>query len=379
MGLSPEEQVTFVPMAAVDESAAAIASPQVRQFREVAKGYTYMEEGDVIFAKITPCMQNGKHAILTDTLTGIAFGSTEFHVLRPTDQVLSTWVHRFLLRPELLAEAQSRFTGTAGQQRVPKDFLIEKAIPLPPLKEQHQIVIQLETQLAAAKRARQAAHAQLDALDAMSAALLREIFPRSPSERLPLGWRWVKLEDVCEIVNGSTPKSAVPEYWDGDICWITPADLGQLATPRIHKSNRYLTREGYDSCSTKLVPSGAVVLSSRAPIGHLAIAETPLCTNQGCKSLVPTSVINGVFLYYSLKRAVEDIRAMGSGATFAEIGKRVLSTFEIPIPPLQEQTRLVGELEDRTATLEHARAAAKARLDAANALPAALLQLAFPQ
>ena len=287
------------------------------------------------------------------------------------------WLTWLLRRQDTVDYAMLGKTGSRMPRASMRD-LMKMSVPVPPIEEQHQMVAQLKTQLAAAERARRAAQAQLDALDAMSAALLREIFPRSPSERLPLGWRWVKLGDICEIVNGSTPKSAVPEYWDGDICWITPTDLGQLATPRIHKSNRYLTQEGYDSCSTKLVPSGAVVLSSRAPIGHLAIAETPLCTNQGCKSLVPTSVINGMFLYYSLKRAVEDVRAMGSGATFAEIGKRVLSTFEIPIPPLQEQTRLVEELEDRTAALEHAHAAAKARLDAANALPAALLRLAFP-
>ena len=173
LGLSPADEVTFVPMAAVDESAAAIASPQVRQFREVAKGYTYMQDGDVIFAKITPCMQNGKHAIVADTHTGIAFGSTEFHVLRPTDQVISTWVHRFLLRPELLAEAQSRFTGTAGQQRVPKEFLIEKVIPLPPLDEQHRIA---ET-MALVERARSSAAAQLAMINELFTAMLREIFP----------------------------------------------------------------------------------------------------------------------------------------------------------------------------------------------------------
>ena len=178
LDLAPDEPVTFIPMNAVDDEHAMVARPQTRPYGEVSRGYTYMEEGDVIFAKITPCMQNGKHAIVRETISGIAFGSTEFHVLRATDAVHPIWIHRFLLQPHFLKEAEHNFTGTAGQQRVPKEFLINKSIPLPPLAEQHRIVAALETRLAAAERARRAALSQLNALEAMPAALLRKVFER---------------------------------------------------------------------------------------------------------------------------------------------------------------------------------------------------------
>ena len=182
--LAPDDPVTFIPMSAVDEGQAAVTRPQERPLAEVTKGYTYMQDGDVIFAKITPCMQNGKHAIVGDTLTGFAFGSTEFHVVRPGDAIHPVWVHRFLLQPSVLREAQQHFTGTAGQQRVPKQYLIEKRIPLPPLAEQRRIVAALEARMEAAGRARRAAEAQLAAVLALPAALLREVFtdrqPRAP-------------------------------------------------------------------------------------------------------------------------------------------------------------------------------------------------------
>ena len=101
-----DDLITFIPMAAVDETSATVARPLERPLSEVTKGYTYMQDGDVIFAKITPCMQNGKHAIVGETRTGFAFGSTEFHVLRPGADIHPVWVHRFLLQPSLLREAE---------------------------------------------------------------------------------------------------------------------------------------------------------------------------------------------------------------------------------------------------------------------------------
>lgn len=163
-------------MSAVSEKDAAITQSTHRPYVEVSRGYTYMEDGDVIFAKITPCMQNGKHAIVRDTLTGFALGSTEFHVLRPSGEIDARLLHRFLLRAEFLREAQRNFTGTAGQQRVPPAFVSSSQFPLPPIDEQRRIVRELDEQTAAIERARIAAQAQLDSLDALPAAVLRLAF-----------------------------------------------------------------------------------------------------------------------------------------------------------------------------------------------------------
>ena len=198
------------------------------------------------------------------------------------------------------------------------------------------------------------------------------------SDRLPQGWKWAKLGDVCEIVSGSTPKTNVAAYWNGTITWITPTDMGQLPTKYIRSSQRTITQTGYASCSTKLIPADAVVMSTRAPIGHLGIASVPLCTNQGCKTFVPGADVDTEFLYFSLLIHMEDIQALGSGSTFQEVSKTKLSKFEICLPPLPEQKRIADLLNQQMAYVEKARKAAEEMLSAAQALPGAFLRQAFP-
>jgi len=194
---------------------------------------------------------------------------------------------------------------------------------------------------------------------------------------LPAGWRWVSLREVTRIASGSTPRTGAEEYWGGDIVWITPSDLGKLNSKEISTSDRRITKIGYESCGTEMVPPGSVVMSSRAPIGHLGIACVPLCTNQGCKSFVPGPSVDSVFLYYCLKQSVPLLEAMGSGATFSEVSKTAVEAFEIPLPPLEEQRRIAAILNEQMAAVKRARAAAEAQFEAAKALPAAYLRAVF--
>jgi type I restriction enzyme S subunit len=127
-----------------------------------------------------------------------------------------------------------------------------------------------------------------------------------------------------------------------------------------------------------MAPVGSVVLSSRAPIGHLGIAAVPVCTNQGCKTFLPGGEVESEFLYHALKRSVWELQQMGSGATFAEVSKTQLEGFEIPLPPPPEQKRIAAMLNEQMAAVARARKAAEERLAAVNALPAAYLRDAFP-
>jgi len=143
--ISPSMLVSFVPMAAVDEATGRITKPITRPFAEVSKGYTWFEEGDLIFARITPCMQNGK-AVLAEGLTnGIGLGSTEFHVLRPRSKIMGRWLHYLVRHKDFRDDAKKHFKGTAGQQRVPQSFLESKVIVVPPLDEQRRIVAFLDS------------------------------------------------------------------------------------------------------------------------------------------------------------------------------------------------------------------------------------------
>ncbi len=143
VSLSPEDPVSFIPMRAVDDITGTIAWPEIRPFVEVAKGYTWFREGDVIFARITPCMQNGKSAIARNLINGVGFGSTEFHVIRPGPKLLGEWLYVLVRHKAFRDDAARHFKGTAGQQRVPQSFLDQKVIPVPPLSDQRQIILEI--------------------------------------------------------------------------------------------------------------------------------------------------------------------------------------------------------------------------------------------
>ncbi|MFU1476997.1 hypothetical protein ACM25N_04550 [Roseovarius sp. C7] len=126
-----EQQVSFVPMPAVSDKRGAIETPQDQLLSEIWKGYTHFQNGDVIFAKITPCMENGKSAIASDLTNGLACGSTEFHVLRPEGGVLPDYIWRFVRQVNFRKDAEAQMTGAVGQRRVPKTYLEQHPIPLP--------------------------------------------------------------------------------------------------------------------------------------------------------------------------------------------------------------------------------------------------------
>ena len=190
-------------------------------------------------------------------------------------------------------------------------------------------------------------------------------------------WPRAALGDVCTVVSGATPKTKVPEFWDGDIVWITPTDLGKMDGRDITESVRLVTEAGFASCSTTLMEPGAVVMSSRAPIGHLGIARVPLCTNQGCKSFVPGPDVDTDYLYYALRFSVPAIQDLGTGATFKEVSKSKLSRFQIPLPPLDMQREIAATLQVQLELVSEARVNLEAQLAAAQSLPEAYLAQAF--
>ena len=154
------------------------------------------------------------------------------------------------------------------------------------------------------------------------------------------------LGDIAEIISGSTPKSNVNDYWDGDIAWATPNDLSKLENKEIFTTARLLTQQGLESCSARILPPNSVLFTSRAPIGHIAINKIPMATNQGFKSFIPdTSKVDPNYLYYWLKEKKPYIQHLGRGATFKEVSKQIVAAITINLPPLQEQRRIAKELD----------------------------------
>ena len=162
----------------------------------------------------------------------------------------------------------------------------------------------------------------------------------------------VPIGMVFQVTNGATPKSGEENLWDGDIPWITPADLGRNTTAEIANGARSITREGLNSCGTEIVPTGSIILSIRAPIGHTAIAAEPMCFNQGCRGLVPTKKMLTKFGYWAILSAKPALQAAGQGTTFQELGRDKLRAVKIPLPNLLTQRRIADFLDRETARID---------------------------
>ena len=153
-----------------------------------------------------------------------------------------------------------------------------------------------------------------------------------------------KLGDICEIVSGSTPKTGIDEYWDGDVKWITPAELND-DTYIINDSVRKITELAVKKTGLSPFPEGTVILSSRAPIGKVAIAGCKMYCNQGFKNLICSEKINNKYLYWFLKSNTDYLKSLGRGATFKEISKGIVSEIEINVPEIRKQVETVAILE----------------------------------
>ncbi len=186
-------------------------------------------------------------------------------------------------------------------------------------------------------------------------------FPRYPEYKdsgvewlgeVPEHWEINQLKHAYSVIGGATPSSGVPEFWDGDIAWVTPADLSRLKSFEIVSSLRTITAAGMASCGTNLLPVGSIVLSTRAPIGSLGIAGVELCTNQGCKGLVPKSEQCSLFGAYLLAVMGGELNIQGRGTTFLELSGEALGAVKIPLPPESEQACIAAFSDRETAKID---------------------------
>jgi len=187
------------------------------------------------------------------------------------------------------------------------------------------------------------------------------------------------IGDICEVVNGGTPKTKLDEYWGGEHFWITPAEMGKRKSPYVENTQRRITSLGLQHCSANMLPPNSVILSSRAPIGHLVINTVPMAFNQGCKGMVPSDKLNHKYLYYFLASNVGLLNSLGTGATFKELSSGKLKSVEIPLPPLPEQKRIVAILDEAFAGIDAAIANTEKNLAHARELFESYLNAVFTQ
>jgi type I restriction enzyme S subunit len=193
------------------------------------------------------------------------------------------------------------------------------------------------------------------------------------------GWRKETLGAVCEVMNGGTPKTGVSHFWDGNHLWITPAEMGKRPSPYVNDTERKITDSGLQNSSARMLPPNSVILSSRAPIGHLVINTEPMATNQGCKGLIPGGRLHHKFLYYYLSSIVDLLNSLGAGTTFKELSGGKLKEVGVPVPPLPQQHRIVCILDEAFEGIATAKTNAEKNLQNARALFESRLQSVFTQ
>lgn len=355
---SDDTPTTFVPMPAVAEGGAGIANRQLRPFREIRKGYTYFAEGDVLFAKITPCMQNGKHSIARDLTDGIGFGSTEFHVLRPSPRVTAEWLHFFLCQPSVLQEAAAHLSGAVGQQRVPEDYLSSLEIPLPPLSVQRRIAARLRGQLAEVAQARTAIEAQADGFAKLIHALVRESLRSKGAVEHRLA------ECLSEITEG------IGEAWaDYPVLGATRAGLAMAKEPVGKIPARY-----------KPVRPGTIFYNPmRILLGSIAMVDDHDPDGVTSPDYVVMRCIEDrlhprwFYHWFRSSYGAAFIKSMTRGAVRERLMFRRLAPASVRLPAWRTQLAVA----DRLRQVKQVQGTLAARLTALDRLPAALLREAF--
>lgn len=204
-------------------------------------------------------------------------------------------------------------------------------IPLPPIQTQKKIVQILEKAESLKKLRKQS--------DDLTKNYLKSVFNKMFLQKSFLE---VELGDITKIVSGSTPSTLKKENWNGKINWVTPAELIDGENYYYNKTRRKISEIGLKSCSAELFPRGTIILTTRAPIGKVAIAGDEMCSNQGFKNFIPFENINSVYLYFWLLLKKDYLNSLGRGATFKEISKKIVSSIKIPLPPLPLQKRFAS-------------------------------------
>jgi restriction endonuclease S subunit len=364
---------TFIPMPSVAEAGAGIVKPELKQFRDVRKGYTYFVEGDVLFAKITPCMQNGKHAIATDLADGIGFGSTEFHVLSPGPQVTPEWIHFFLLQPQVLQNATAHFAGAVGQQRVPANFLSELSLPLPGISEQRRIAGTLREQLTEVAKARAATEMQLVAAQTLPSCYLRGLFRGTRANT----WPKRKLGEVIrlrkEVIHPrNSPQGPAVfvglehiESLTGNRTGSRPVELSQLTgrKPRFY--------------------SGDIVYGYLRPyLNKVWIAEFDgLCSVDQYVYHANQELAETEFVAWFMRSPVYLERAPvdATPGWLPRIRTDEVASVQINLPSLEEQRAVIKEIQIQLNSATSLTNALSTRLEALDRTPAALLRDAFSE
>ena len=295
--------------------------------------YKIVERGQFAYGPVTS--RNGDKVSIAlldgydDAIISQAY--TVFEVV-DHEQLLPEYLMMWFRRPEFDRYARFHSHGSA-REIFDWDELCDVMLPIPSITRQREIVSEYETLTNRICLNNQ----MIQNLEATAQALYRKTFVDNiDKENLPEGWRMGTLEDLGEIIGGATPSTNNPNLWcDNGISWLSPADLSKKSCKFISKGAKDITELGYNSCSTRLLPKGSILFSSRAPIGLMAITTKELCTNQGFKSIVPPKKYGSEYVYYYLLSIKDKIAEENTGSTFDEVSGQTMKEYPAILPSEQ--------------------------------------------
>lgn len=337
----------------------------VRQRKELKSGGSKFKDGDALFARITPCLENGKGGLVTGLGDGVAFGSTEFIVMRSKPGLPTGLAYYISRDPAFRAFAKKRMKGTSGRQRVSwqalADYEVSEKLParaggivatLQALDDKIELNRRMNATLEAQARAVfrdwfidfGPTRAKLTSQAPYLPRDLWALFPdKLGDDGLPVGWQQSEIGKEIETVGGSTPSTKVDDYWHGSIHWATPKDLSNLNAPVIGDTSRTITREGLAKISSGLLPAGVLLMSSRAPVGYLAITTVPIAINQGFIAMKPNAHFSNLYIWLWCSEHMDRIKGNANGSTFQEISKKNFR----PLPFIVPKTKILEAFEKR--------------------------------
>ena len=336
----PAGEFHYVDISGIDRTCKVIAEHQTLLGVDApSRARKAIRKNDVLVSTVRPNLN--AVAMVPAYLDG-HIASTGFCVLRPNPTFIEPrYLFYRTITPGFVTALVAQVRG-ASYPAVSDRDVMQVEVPLPPLAEQRRIVEILD-------RADDLRRLRAEA-DAKANRILPSLFVRMFGDPATNSMHWPikRIGEVCDVVSGATPKTERPEFWGGGIPWATPKDLSELDGWSLDRTARTLTGEGLASCSAAMVPEGSVLLSSRAPIGLVAVAGVPMCTNQGFKNLVCGPDVDPWYLFGWCKIRTTYLQSLGRGATFKEISKRIVESIELPLPPMQRQRRFRSRLMNLT-------------------------------
>lgn len=291
------------------------------------------EEGDIILAREAPVGEVG----LIPSGKKVCLGQRTVLIRINNSSVSSKFLLYYLVNRETKYELVSRSTGSVVEHLNVKDIR-EFEIKIPESLSEQAAIAEV---LSSLDDKIDLLHRQNKTLEQLAETLFRQWFVEEAEE----SWEIGTIDDVVSMKGGTTPSTNESKFWDGNVHWTSPRDLSNTTSIFLFDTSRKITEEGLKQISSGLLPIGTLLLSSRAPIGYLALTEIPVAINQGYIAIICNKIVSNYYMYLWCKANMETIENAGNGSVFQEISKSAFKTLEFQIPPKEKLSLFDEQVE----------------------------------